>query len=32
MPAPQDGYVLTQRFRAQTQQGDVVLVIAEEVI
>lgn len=32
IPAPLDGYVLTQRFRARTDQGDVVVVIAEEVV
>jgi predicted deacylase len=29
--APLDGYVMTRRFRARTEQGDVVMVIAQEV-
>ncbi|BBH24942.1 succinylglutamate desuccinylase [Paenibacillus baekrokdamisoli] len=29
--ADRDGYVLQRRFRASTRQGDVVMVIAEEV-
>jgi len=29
--ADQDGYVLVRRFRAQTSQGDVVMVIGQEV-
>jgi predicted deacylase len=29
--ADQDGYVLVRRFRAHTQQGDVVMVIGQEV-
>jgi len=29
--ADQDGYVMCRKFRAATQQGDVVMVIAEEV-
>ncbi len=31
IPADLDGYVLVRRFRAQTRQGDVVMVIAPEV-
>lgn len=30
--ADQDGYVMVRKFRAATQQGDVVMVIAEEVV
>ncbi len=29
--ADQDGYVLCRKFRARTEQGDVVMVIAKEV-
>ena len=29
--ADQDGYVLVRRFRAETNQGDVVMVIGQEV-
>jgi len=29
--APLDGYVMTRRFRARTEPGDVITVIAEEV-
>jgi len=29
--ADQDGYVMCRKFRAAAQQGDVVMVIAEEV-
>lgn len=30
--ADQDGYVMCRKFRAATQQGEVVMVIAEEVV
>jgi predicted deacylase len=31
IPADDDGYVLVRRFRAETRQGDVVMVIGQEV-
>jgi hypothetical protein len=29
--ADQDGYVICRKFRAATEQGEVVMVIAQEV-
>ena len=31
IPADEDGYVLVRRFRAETNQGDVVMVIGQEI-
>ncbi|HLZ08293.1 MAG TPA: succinylglutamate desuccinylase/aspartoacylase family protein, partial [Chloroflexota bacterium] len=31
IPADDDGYVLVRRFRAETRQGDVVMVIGQEI-
>lgn len=31
IPADRDGFVLVRRFRAQTEQGDVVMVIGQEI-
>jgi predicted deacylase len=31
IPADHDGYVMVRRFRAVTRQGDVVMVIGQEI-
>jgi predicted deacylase len=31
IPADHDGYVMVRRFQAETRQGDVVMVIAQEI-